>query len=72
MLGVIFFFKKSQSWGDDDVINKDLKDTQGIHMKCIHCDYTGEKESYDRPGRDEHKFKYTMLGIPQQNGKVEH
>ena len=41
-------------------------------MKCIHCDYTGEKESYDRPGRDEHKFKYTMLGIPQQNGKVEH
>ena len=49
---------------------KDLKSTQDIDVKYIHCNNDGEHESFERLCKQERlgiKFEYTMPGMPQQN-----
>ena len=54
---------------------KDLWVKQGIYMKYICCDNAGKNNTFHKLCKEEEigiKLIYTMLGMPQQNGRVEH
>ena len=70
------FFLKSK----DEVSTKvrefiqEIKVTQGIEVKTIRCDNSGENRQLERDSKRDGlgiKFEYTAVNTPQQNGRVE-
>ena len=52
---------------------KDLKATESIDVRYIHCKNSGENGAFERLFKQEGtglNFEYTTPGKPQQNGKV--
>ena len=73
MLAVIF--EKSELKDVMIVLTKNLKGTQGINMRHIHCKNAGENEAFHKQCKQEGmgiNFAYTMLSVPQQNSIIEH
>ena len=69
-----FLKQKSDLAKDGLVLMRRLKDQHGINVKIIRCNNAGDNEKMEEACIEQRmgiKFKYTAVGIPQQNGRVE-